>query len=511
MSSFYKDKQKSKNDNIRIIKRNLVYMIGIDPKIAHKDILVRREYLGQYGKITKVLVNSDKVYNPTNSNQGPSYSAYINYSQEQEAALAILSIDSSIYNGKQIKAAFGTTKYCAFYIKKIPCPNKECVYIHSVQDKSNIISKESSDFYIEQHKIAIKVSNISNSTVRDLLYNNRNEETNFPNPYTIYFKKHIISQLKIEGDFEKKYSYTNNRDVNNINYSNFKSSSKESYINNNRYNSNIKSIQSNYYENDSKVNNKEDIRITKTIIKEINYDKINDQDESKNILNNNEISTSDNLNYNEHIKSKLEETNYKNNNNITYNTNKSELNEDLNKLDNNNTVSETREESLSKLNEIADNKRDNSISSLNSSNQKFISNNFNSSDSKKSEDISDQNNLYNSNFKFLDNDTNNKDFKSNNLFLNLDKRYSLFKSASKSKFKFVSLDSDSFDSKKNSVITEGINRNILELEEITECENQSKFLQQYYLRFTFSNLVKDRCKLSIEQDYFEKLKKSICS
>ena len=34
------------NDSIRIIKRNLVYVINLDPKIADKDILTKKEYFG---------------------------------------------------------------------------------------------------------------------------------------------------------------------------------------------------------------------------------------------------------------------------------------------------------------------------------------------------------------------------------------------------------------------------------------------------------------------------------
>lgn len=252
--SYQNDKSKGKSDNIRIIKRNLVYVIGLDPKIANKETLIKREFLGQYGKITRLIVNFNKAY--TNNNSGPSYSAYINYNTEEEAALAILSIDSTTYNGKQIKAAFGTTKYCAYYLKKITCPNRECVYIHTQQDKCNIISKESSDFYIEQHKIAIKVADISNPQIKELLYKNRHEETQFPNPYTVYFKKSIISQLKSESD----RPYRNNA-----------SNTKTKGLNN-------------YFDT-----NNEDYYV-KTVIKEINYDEdkveINETNEKETIINN---------------------------------------------------------------------------------------------------------------------------------------------------------------------------------------------------------------------------------
>lgn len=524
MSSFYNDKQKNKNDSIRIIKRNLVYMIGIDPKIAHKDILTRREYLGQYGKITKILVNNGKVYNPTNSTQGPSYSAYINYSLEQEAALAILSIDSSVYNGKQIKAAFGTTKYCAFYMKKIPCPNKECVYVHSIQDKSNIISKESSDFYIEQHKIAIKVSDIGNNKVRELLYSNRNEETIFPNPYSVYFKKNINTQLKLDGGLEKSNSYISSRDNHHISHSNYQSSGRGGYTNSSGsrgYNNNIKSKQNvNYYENDLQSNNKnnnEEIRITKTIIKEINYDnpkeiELNNNDKSKSMslskmLSNNESPT-DKYSNNDQTNSEKELTNI----------DKSEGSNDIEdrynslsyKLDYNRSISKSRESSL-KNDVYANNKESKSFNTINCKNSKNES--VIITEGKESNVDIEYKNTNNMNEDYVYN-TNQEETTVNNLYLNLNlnKHYSLFKLASKSKFEFVNFKPESYDlSKSHSSNAEHPNNNILGTEEITDSENQSKFLQQYYLRFTFSNLVKEQCKVSIEQDYFQKLKKSICS
>lgn len=191
------------NDSIRIIKRNLVYVINLDPKIADKDILTKKEYFGQYGKITKILVNLNKAYNSNNPSSGLSYSAYINYSNNQEAALAILSVDSCMLSNKMIKAAFGTTKYCSYYIKKQTCPIKDCVYMHTVSDKNDIISKDSADFYVDQHKLAVKISEIGNDKVRDLLYKNRFEETVMPNPYTIYSKRslsHLIRKCTEEKD-----------------------------------------------------------------------------------------------------------------------------------------------------------------------------------------------------------------------------------------------------------------------------------------------------------------------
>lgn len=186
------------NESMRIIKRNLVYVINLDPSIADKDILTKKEYFGQYGKIIKVVVNNNKAYNSSGSNLGPSYSAYIYYSTNQEASLAILSVDSCAINNKVLKAAFGTTKYCSYYLKKANCPVKDCVYMHSAGNKADIISKDSAEFYNDQHKLAIKISEIENPKMKEILYKNRNSYGIFPNPYSIYTKKSVLFLMDSE-------------------------------------------------------------------------------------------------------------------------------------------------------------------------------------------------------------------------------------------------------------------------------------------------------------------------
>lgn len=65
-----------------------MYVIGIAPEIATEDILKSVDYFGQYGDLTKVVVNTNNVYNATWG--GPSYSAYLTYSHARESAIAIL-------------------------------------------------------------------------------------------------------------------------------------------------------------------------------------------------------------------------------------------------------------------------------------------------------------------------------------------------------------------------------------------------------------------------------------
>jgi CCR4-NOT transcription complex subunit 4 len=93
----------------RIITKNLVYVIGLSARIATKETLAKKEFFGQYGTITKIVVNNSKAYNQNNPN-GPSYSAYITYAKPFEASIAILSLDSIVIDDHLIRASFGTTK-----------------------------------------------------------------------------------------------------------------------------------------------------------------------------------------------------------------------------------------------------------------------------------------------------------------------------------------------------------------------------------------------------------------
>jgi CCR4-NOT transcription complex subunit 4 len=103
------DKGFSDLADTRIITKNLVYVIGLSSKLANKEILLKKEYFGQYGTITKIVVNKNKAYNPGNP-KGPSFSAYVTYSRPHEASIAILNLDGVIVEDHLIRASFGTTK-----------------------------------------------------------------------------------------------------------------------------------------------------------------------------------------------------------------------------------------------------------------------------------------------------------------------------------------------------------------------------------------------------------------
>lgn len=175
--------------DLRIIKRDLVYIIGLSEWIANEEVLRHIDYLGQYGIIRKIVVNKDKPFN-RNSNEGPSYSAYVTFSTENEAALAILAIDGFEYDSRVIKASFGMTKYCSFFIKNISCPNDDCLYLHK-------IAKETDCFNKEEGNLAKNLLKNSREGTLQFLVNNNNE------PFRLFSNKNIGSQFPSNKVVEK--------------------------------------------------------------------------------------------------------------------------------------------------------------------------------------------------------------------------------------------------------------------------------------------------------------------
>lgn len=54
-------KDRTQLANMRVIRRNLVYAVGLPMSIASEDILRKPEYFGQYGKISKIVLNRSQT------------------------------------------------------------------------------------------------------------------------------------------------------------------------------------------------------------------------------------------------------------------------------------------------------------------------------------------------------------------------------------------------------------------------------------------------------------------
>ena len=141
----YHESKKYDISNIRVIQRTLVYVIGIPQKYANEDILKSVEFFGQFGMIKKLVVNK-KLYNLDST-----VSAYITFKTEKEAYEAIAETDESVLDSKIVKSTYGTTKYCAFYLKNMVCQNYDCMYLHSNKETKDAITKD--EMYVVKHKL----------------------------------------------------------------------------------------------------------------------------------------------------------------------------------------------------------------------------------------------------------------------------------------------------------------------------------------------------------------------
>ncbi|KAH0893273.1 hypothetical protein Bca4012_006373 [Brassica carinata] len=127
--------------NVRVVQRNLVYIVGLPIELADEDILQRKDYFGQYGKVLKVSMSrtaSGLIQQFPNN----TCSVYITYAKEEEAVRCIQSVHGFILDGKGLKGCFGTTKYCHAWLRNVACNNPECLYLHEVGSQEDSFTKD---------------------------------------------------------------------------------------------------------------------------------------------------------------------------------------------------------------------------------------------------------------------------------------------------------------------------------------------------------------------------------
>lgn len=145
-----KNKEREKRDtdtvnrrhlsNMRVVQKNLVYVIGFSPKSADADLaatLRGSDYFGQYGKINKIVVNKK-----THPNGQPTVGVYITYARKEDAAKAIQAVDGSVNDSRVLRASYGTTKYCSAYLRQQICQNPSCMYLHEPGEDVDSYTRE---------------------------------------------------------------------------------------------------------------------------------------------------------------------------------------------------------------------------------------------------------------------------------------------------------------------------------------------------------------------------------
>ncbi|XP_057332683.1 uncharacterized protein DDB_G0283357 [Microplitis mediator] len=125
--------------NVRVVQKNLVFVVGLPMRLAEADVLKRHEYFGKFGKIHKVVINQSTSYA---GSQGPSASAYVTYQRQEDALRAIEAVNNIVVDGRTIKTSLGTTKYCSHFMRNQACPKSDCMYLHDLGDQEASFTKE---------------------------------------------------------------------------------------------------------------------------------------------------------------------------------------------------------------------------------------------------------------------------------------------------------------------------------------------------------------------------------
>lgn len=111
--------------DVRVIRRNLVYVVGLTPRFCKEAPLRETRIFQKFGEVLKIHATPPKPNAALVTG-----SAYVTFADEAAAARCIRGVDNTTLDGKTLRASFGTTKYCTSFLRGAPCVNKNCLYLH---------------------------------------------------------------------------------------------------------------------------------------------------------------------------------------------------------------------------------------------------------------------------------------------------------------------------------------------------------------------------------------------
>ncbi|XP_020271498.1 uncharacterized protein LOC109846663, partial [Asparagus officinalis] len=128
--------------SVRVVQRNLVYVMGMPSNLSDENILERKEYFGQYGKVLKVSVSRQAGATSQQAANNNTFSVYITYAREEEAVRCIQAVHNFVLEDKALRACFGTTKYCYTWLRNMTCNNPDCLYLHDIGSQEDSFTKD---------------------------------------------------------------------------------------------------------------------------------------------------------------------------------------------------------------------------------------------------------------------------------------------------------------------------------------------------------------------------------
>ena len=118
---------------MRVIRRDLVYVVGLTPRLCEEAPLRETGVFQKFGEVLKIHAAPPKPGAALVTG-----SAYVTFADEEAAARCIRGVDRVALDGKTLRASFGTTKYCASFLRGARCMNKNCLYLHDVGVDRNL-------------------------------------------------------------------------------------------------------------------------------------------------------------------------------------------------------------------------------------------------------------------------------------------------------------------------------------------------------------------------------------
>lgn len=110
--------------NVRVLQKNLVFVMGLSHSMANEETLKKYEHFGRYGPIKKVVISTHNT-NYAGSKDTATAAAYLTYANHDDALKAIQGSNGSYVSSRTLKCSLGTTKYCSRYLERF-CVWKIC-------------------------------------------------------------------------------------------------------------------------------------------------------------------------------------------------------------------------------------------------------------------------------------------------------------------------------------------------------------------------------------------------
>ena len=190
----------------RVIQKNLVYVIGLPIESSSESTIRRMDMFGQYGRLSKVVVNSRSPVCDKSNTCG----VYLTYENNQQALDCIRAVDGFTYCHRLLKfviivdlmnrASYGTTKYCYNFIKGYKCNNPDCLFLHQKADREDCFTK---DEMVERQLDFYRLTPPGHGSQWDerlqkYIYNRPSEEyfTSLPPPQPNPATQHVVSKPK---------------------------------------------------------------------------------------------------------------------------------------------------------------------------------------------------------------------------------------------------------------------------------------------------------------------------